>query len=283
MREQPADLPHRQAVAHPQHRRRSQGVEPELGVRQVRRRRLVRGPRLHVLAAPRAPAAGGVIAGGEDLGRDDVLHQPAVMFDLAQLGPAVRAAGLAPARPAARLTSWRASILLGTGRRAGSWPTGRPGGRRGSSGGGVLPIAAGDSSAGAGGSVNSSRRWCRAAFSSAVGHCPAAGSEPRQPARRVAGARQRCPSAGGRVAVAPAAPVPCDEPPAVADSLAAGGAVRGQFGEFSVQGGIVLPQTVDLPFVLFGQICDNTHNSGRFRPLRPPIKHPPADTVTPIL
>ena len=83
-----------------------------------------------------------------DLGRDDVLDQPPMMLDLAQLRTAVRAAAFArPIHAAGRPPGGR-SILRGTGRRAGSWPTGRPGLRRGLSGGAALPIAAGDASAG---------------------------------------------------------------------------------------------------------------------------------------
>ena len=76
-------------------------------MRQIGRGRLVRVPGFQALAALRTVAAGGGIASGEDLGRDNVLDQPAVMFDLAELGPAVRAAAFAP------LVQRQADLLAG--------------------------------------------------------------------------------------------------------------------------------------------------------------------------
>ena len=93
--EQLGDLPQRQAIADPHHRRRGQGVDPQLGVRQVRGRRLILRPRFHAFAATRAIAAVRVVAGRHHARRNDVLHHPPVMLHLAQLRPAMRTAQLA--------------------------------------------------------------------------------------------------------------------------------------------------------------------------------------------
>ena len=93
--EERGDLPQRQAIAHPHHRRPGQGVDSQLRVRQVGGRRLLGGPRFDVLAARWAPAADGVVAGGLHFDGNDLFHHAVMMFHFAQLRLAVRAGDLA--------------------------------------------------------------------------------------------------------------------------------------------------------------------------------------------
>jgi hypothetical protein len=78
------DLPERQSMGDPQHHRGGQAIEADLPVGNVGGGRLLAGPRLHLLAAAGTPAAARVVAGHHHPGRNDVLHQPLMIFKLHQ-------------------------------------------------------------------------------------------------------------------------------------------------------------------------------------------------------
>ncbi len=75
----------------PQQHGGRQRIDPQLAVRDVRRRRLLGRTRFDAAAAQRTPAASRVVALDEDFGGDNVLHEPSVIFQIQQAGRATRA------------------------------------------------------------------------------------------------------------------------------------------------------------------------------------------------
>src|SRR5690606_21111052 len=84
VRQQLRDLAERQAVTHPQDRRRRQGLDSQLPMRDAGRWRLLGSPALHTHAAMGAAAALRVIARGLDRAADQVLDNPLVPPKLLQ-------------------------------------------------------------------------------------------------------------------------------------------------------------------------------------------------------
>src|SRR5206468_9169780 len=95
MGKQTRDLTQRQSIADPHHRRRRQGIESQLPVRQIRRRWLILAPRLHLLAAAGTPAAARVITSCYHTRRNQLFHQTRMLLYIRQLCAAVRTATLA--------------------------------------------------------------------------------------------------------------------------------------------------------------------------------------------
>ncbi len=105
-----ADVQAAQVVEHPrdlaigqtrivlEHRRHRQGVEPQLRVRQVGRRRLIGVPRFHPFIAMLAEAAARAVTRRDHLGGDDVLDEALVVLEFTQFTRAVRAAAAAAPR-----------------------------------------------------------------------------------------------------------------------------------------------------------------------------------------